>query len=409
MQAGLLGELRYNNNEHAIALDIGYSLGIWLSAQMWTLDYQAPQILKAISDAANRVNSFLSARRIEYRVSSQKQDQIGQQTIRNDVLETLRNRMSRSHSAFALIAMAFAYCSILDDPNDYPEQQKILVMRLAKAQLDEINNQSYQMYQRPELDADNLHKRISQMRQHLPEQLEDFLLELQKPIVILLVTADPRDQVSLQLDEEHSRMDRALQHSSHRAGFTIHRLPNARPEDLNTAIRRWRPTLIHFSGHGDSNGLCFVDAIGNAKIIDPEALGQILGNASRNNGLRTVVMSACFSELQVQHIANDVGHLVAFRGAVSDSSALDFTREFYSALGDGLVVKDAFTAAVHGTALVGTKADAFKPVLVENDALMLDLLEMGFSRAVSEQALAASARRGVEEAVEWIERNQVDD
>jgi hypothetical protein len=400
MQAGLLGDLRYNNDEHAVALDIGYFLGLWLSAQMWTLDHQAQQILGAISVAADKVNRSFSARRIEYSLTSQKQDPYGQQMIRTEVLEILRYRMSSSHRAFALIAIAFAYLSILDGPNDYAEQQKDLVMRLAKRQLEDINNQ------RSVLNADELYKRLSQMSQHLPGELERFLLELQKPIVILIVTADPRDRMALQLDEEHNRIDQAIQSSNHGREFTIHRLPNARPEALNPAIRRWRPTIIHFSGHGSCDGLCFVDAIGNAKIIDPEALGRVLGDASRMYGLRTVVMNACFSELQGQHIADGVGHLVAFRDEVSDSSALNFSREFYSALGDGLVVRDAFTAAISGTSLFGAESESFQPVLLQKDALILDLLEMGFSRSLSEKALAASARRGLVDAITWLEQNQ---
>ncbi|KAM0706262.1 hypothetical protein Q7P35_005587 [Cladosporium inversicolor] len=399
MQAGLLGELRYTNSEYAVALDIGYSFGLWLGAQMWTLDHQAQQILAAISVAADRVNGSLSARRIEYRLTSQKQDPLGQQMIRNEVLETLRNRMSSNHRAFALIAMAFACYSILDGANVYPEQQRNLVFRLAKHQLEDINDRG------KVLEVDELHQRLSQIGQHLPEKLEEFLLELQKPIVILLVTADPRDQVALQLDEEHSRMEQAIQSSNHRREFTIHRLPNARPENLNPALRRRRPTIIHFSGHGSSDGLCFVDAIGNATIVDPEVLGRILGEANRMYGLCAAVMNACFSELQGQHIANAVGNLVAFKGEVNDDSALNFSREFYAALGDGLVVEDAFTAAVSGAAMTWTDPGFFQPVLLKRDALMLQLLEMGFSRSLSEKALVASARTGIEDAVSWLEQN----
>jgi hypothetical protein len=399
MQAGLLGDLRYTNSEFAHALDIGYSFGLWLGAQMWTLDHQAQQILAAISVSADRVNRSLSARRIEYRLTSQKQDPLGQEMIRKEVLETLRNRMSSNHRAFALIAMAFACFSILDGANNYPENQRNLVSRLAKLQLQDINDQ------RTVLDVDELHIRLSQIGQHLPEKLEEFLLELQKPIVILLVTADPQNEVALQLDEEHSRMDEAIQSSSHRREFTIHRLPNARPENLIPALRRRRPTIVHFSGHGSGDGLCFVDAVGKAITIDPEVLGRILGEANRKHGLCTAVMSACSSELQGQHVANAVGHLVAFKGAVNDDSALNFSREFYAALGDGLVVEDAFTAAVSGATLTGTDPGSFQPVLLKRDALLLQLLEMGFSRSLSEEALAASGRNGIEIAVSWLEQN----
>lgn len=78
------------------------------------------------------------------------------------------------------------------------------------------------------------------------------------------------------LDEERRRIDQALRQSRNRDQLTLQQSPNARPYDLNPDIRRFKPIIIHFSGHGAPEGLCFMDEAENAQVIYPQALAAVV-------------------------------------------------------------------------------------------------------------------------------------
>ncbi|KAK4550277.1 hypothetical protein LTR36_003244 [Oleoguttula mirabilis] len=224
----------------------------------------------------------------------------------------------------------------------------------------------------------------------------------------LLVSADPHDQVALGLDEEHQRMASSHQASNFRDALRIIRLPNARIHELNPAIREHRPTIIHFSGHGSRGGICLVDENGGTQLVDTEALGNLLHQATRDLGLRAVVMNVCFSGHQAYHNARAVPYVVAMDGEISDKAAVDFSRALYRELGDGIEFQQAFEAAVVGARLCGPQAGRFKPFLIRSDdQLLMTLLgEFDFTLADCSEAIAATGRRTVEDAVAWIRANR---
>jgi len=153
---------------------------------------------------------------------------------------------------------------------------------------------------------------------------------------------------------------------------------------------------------------------GKVQVVDPQGLADIVRIAANKSGLRGIVMNACNSEIQAQYMANALGHVVSMRGPVGDQAAINFSRELYGALGDGLSFRDAFETACAGARAYGPDAGRLEPRLIERNEVLLPLLEMGFSRAVGEEALQKSVNRDVEEpvkerveaAVRWLEEHQ---
>lgn len=125
-------------------------------------------------------------------------------------------------------------------------------------------------------------------------------------------------------------------------------------------------------------------------------------------------MNACYSAIQAQYMANAVGHVVSMESAVGDQAAINFARELYSALGDGLQFRDAFEAAVAGAGLFGSSAGSLQPLLIQRNVHLLPMLEIGFSRVQGEKALQETVNRSVgksdeeriEEAVKWLEEHE---
>ncbi len=105
-------------------------------------------------------------------------------------------------------------------------------------------------------------------------------------------------------------------------------------------MRRYKPDIVHFSGHGSADGaLIFEDASGAAKPVSAEAVGEMFRVLK---GVRCVVMNACWSDTHATQIAKSVDCVIGMSRSVSDAAAIGFAAGFYGSLGDGKSVGEAF-------------------------------------------------------------------
>ena len=91
---------------------------------------------------------------------------------------------------------------------------------------------------------------------------------------ILIVAANPKDTSRLRLDEEVREIEAALQRSQRRNQFSVRSTWAPRTKDLRRALLDHQPHIVHFSGHGDPEGLVLEDAVGQA-IIVPQKRWQV--------------------------------------------------------------------------------------------------------------------------------------
>jgi hypothetical protein len=122
-----------------------------------------------------------------------------------------------------------------------------------------------------------------------------------------------------------------------------------RTGDLQEHLLRYRPTIVHFSGHGSPAGqIVLEDPGGRAKPVAAQALGQLFNALKDDNpadDIRCVVLNACFSAAQAQSIADAVGCVVGMTRAASDEAAMAFSGALYRALGYCKSVQQAFNLA----------------------------------------------------------------
>ena len=94
---------------------------------------------------------------------------------------------------------------------------------------------------------------------------------------ILYLTASPNDpdlELSpLRTDLEMKKVKERLQLSKARDQYRIEFCPASEWDDLSQALVDYDPQVVHFSGHGDSDGnLLFEDAVGGVALTTPEGL-----------------------------------------------------------------------------------------------------------------------------------------
>lgn len=197
---------------------------------------------------------------------------------------------------------------------------------------------------------------------------------------ILFLAANPLTTKRLAIDEELRDIDQKLQGAKHREAFELITRPAARPDDLEEALLREQPTIVHFSGHGSGiSGIILHGEIeGEQKLVDANALKDLF-SILRDN-IRIVVLNACFSEEQARAIVHVVDFVVGMKDSIGDQAARLFSASFYRALGFGRSVQTAFDLGVNSlrrerqsvdvdipVLLVKEGADPDKVVLIEND------------------------------------------
>lgn len=157
---------------------------------------------------------------------------------------------------------------------------------------------------------------------------------------ILFLGASPQGAPALRLDHEVREIDQALRQAEFRDRFDLKQQLAVRVADLQTALLRHRPQIVHFSGHGEVDGVFLEDEGGRLQRVPGTALARILAVFKKQ--IRCVVLNACFSQEQAEAIAKDIDCVVGMSTSIGDRAAIRFAPAFYQALAFGSSVRTAF-------------------------------------------------------------------
>lgn len=157
---------------------------------------------------------------------------------------------------------------------------------------------------------------------------------------ILILSANPTNTNRLRLDEEVREIEEGLQRSRNRERFKVRSKWAVRLRDLRRSMLDYEPQIVHFSGHGEVNGLALEDEFGNAVLVNPDALEGLFELFS--DRVECVLLNACYSESQVKGISKHIQYVIGMRQEITDRAALEFAVGFYDALGAGKSIEEAF-------------------------------------------------------------------
>ena len=167
------------------------------------------------------------------------------------------------------------------------------------------------------------------------------LSQLPEKITVLFMAANPLDQPQLRLDEEVRAINEMITKSRHRDSVKLESRWAVRPLDVLQALNELRPRVVHFSGHGsDQDEIVFQDNEGQTKLVSKEAIVQTMAAASSE--IRLVFFNTCYSHNQAEAIVKHVPVAIGMTTTIGDTAARVFAGQFYSAIGFGLSVKQAF-------------------------------------------------------------------
>ncbi len=170
---------------------------------------------------------------------------------------------------------------------------------------------------------------------------------------ILMLSANPNGSSLRRLDQEKRDIAAGLERSRHRDSFRLETKNAVRPRDLQRAMLDLNPQIVHFSGQGEAEaGLVFEDEIGQAKLIDAEALAGLFKLFAGK--LQCVVLNACYSESQAEAIVQHIPYVIGMSQAIDERAAIEFAVGFYDALGAGREIEFAYQFGCSAARLNGT-------------------------------------------------------
>lgn len=166
------------------------------------------------------------------------------------------------------------------------------------------------------------------------EKFIQKLLESQSKIKILFLASNPLNTNPLRLDKEMRDIETELIRSKYRDNFEFIKFTAVRIKDFQDALLNHAPNFVHFSGHGNSEGIAMLgNNSDNSTIVKSEPLANLFKLFS--NDISTVFLNSCFSQRQGLMIRKFIPNVIGMNKAVPDDTAIEFATVFYKGIGAG--------------------------------------------------------------------------
>ena len=333
--AGILGNLKYDESRDGWALELGASTALWIltSTRERELHSNGEDPAASRQQASARIARLLSRHNVHLDANTVSHlrngyaDQLG--TVLLDAVHYQKGATTRALVVIGLCASAVEIFPGADAGE-----------RIVRGELRDIDHRCSEFGIATEALGTIL---LSQQRDDCNlAGVSRLLVQLSKPLRVLIMSSDPRDINRRRLGEERREMEDAILRTRFRGSLELHDVASCRVRDIAATLDRYDPNILHFSGHGDDSALCFENDRGEAVDVNKVALANLLGS-QRN--LKLVILNADYSRDQAQAIADKVGYVIGMEGSILDEDSITFSREFYAALGHGRTFEAAFERA----------------------------------------------------------------
>ncbi|WP_158894059.1 hypothetical protein [Amycolatopsis anabasis] len=212
--------------------------------------------------------------------------------------------------------------------------------------------------------AEQEHRRIAQQLASTQQRValteskaEKALRALSAPkaekLRILMLGASA--QGDLRITREHTRIRRAVEAALHRDQVDIEVRLSATTQDLQEGIAKFRPHVVHFSGHGDEQLISFendVDDFHEGVVVTASAFASACEATDQPPTL--IVFNACSSAGTADSLVERFAPLaIGMTDNIDDGDALSYAASLYSSIANGQSVGSAHMAGKAAIELAG--------------------------------------------------------
>ena len=191
------------------------------------------------------------------------------------------------------------------------------------------------------------------------------LQQIVKEAKLLFMAANPKGSTPLRLDEECREVGAQIRSGENRIVITSRWA--ARPDDVIEALLEEKPTILHFSGHGDAEqGLVLEAPSGGHQCVSGKALARLL--RAIPDSLRLVVFNACDSLGLAQSAATVTDVAIGMNQPIGDRAAITFATGLYQGFAYGRSFQESFDLALARLAIHDIPENA-TPELVSREGI----------------------------------------
>ena len=164
------------------------------------------------------------------------------------------------------------------------------------------------------------------------------------PVRVLFMAADPEDASRVATGAEYKAIKDRLRSSLELKRLVLEVELDVRPSEVAPLVATEKPRIVHFCAHGDGVGqLLLVGSNQQGAPLPPEHLAHVFQLVGAN--VRCVVLTACYSKIQAEMLAQHVDFVVGMSRAIDPVVAVEFVGAFYEMLAVGSTVDAAFQLA----------------------------------------------------------------
>ncbi|GAA2358838.1 hypothetical protein [Streptomyces cuspidosporus] len=232
-------------------------------------------------------------------------------------------------------------------------------VKLARAEQSE-REAAEKARQREQLAADRRaaaeQKKIQRRLSTTEQQVGMVLRELRapKPEKLRVLMLGASSAGDLRVGREQSRIRAGVERALHRDLVELDVRPAATAADLLDGITRFRPHVVHFSGHSDEDLFVFekdIDQPHEGDIVTARAFSRAI--AATDEPPLLVLLNSCHSAAQIDDLIGTVDFAIGMSDEIGDTDAIYYAAQFYAAVANGQSVGSAHASGQAAVELAG--------------------------------------------------------
>ena len=128
--------------------------------------------------------------------------------------------------------------------------------------------------------------------------------------------------------------------------FEYSRITELNAYKLNDVLIKENPCILHYSGHGEVEGILLFDEDQNLVVASTESLKKIFQSAKSLLAIECIILNSCFSRGQAAALRPFCRYLIGTTSAIEDQDAISFSEAFYRNIQVGLSIRKAYDSAM---------------------------------------------------------------
>lgn len=170
-------------------------------------------------------------------------------------------------------------------------------------------------------------------------------------VLILGASADG----GLRVGREQKRIRSAVESALHRDQIELDVRPAATTVDLLDGITKFRPHVVHFSGHSNEDLIVFEgeeDEHHEGSVVTAGAFASAIEGTDDPPLL--VLLNSCHSAAQIEYlVAQAVPFAIGMADSIEDGDAINYAAQFYAAIANGQSIRSSHLSAQAALELAG--------------------------------------------------------